>query len=85
MVGPERFVEVFVDTPLEVCERRDTKGMYALARAGKLKSFTGVDDAYEPPPDPEIRIETETHTAEENAQFIIDYLAKRGFIQRPRE
>ncbi|HEX8502023.1 MAG TPA: bifunctional sulfate adenylyltransferase/adenylylsulfate kinase [Pyrinomonadaceae bacterium] len=82
MVGGERFVEVFVDTPLEVCERRDTKGMYALARAGKLKSFTGVDDAYEPPPSPEIRIETETRTAEENAQIILDYLAERGFIRR---
>jgi sulfate adenylyltransferase len=82
MVGQERFVEDFVDTPLEVCERRDTKGMYALARAGKIKSFTGVDDAYEPPSSPELRIETETRTAEENADLIIDHLAQRGFIRR---
>ena len=83
MVGHERFVEVFVDTPLEVCERRDTKGMYALARAGKLRSFTGVDDAYEPPTGPEMRIETEIVTAEENAERIVEYLARRGLLQRP--
>jgi sulfate adenylyltransferase len=84
LVGHERFVEVFVDTPLEVCERRDTKGMYARARAGKLKSFTGVDDAYEPPTSPELVIETETRTAEENAEAILNYLAERGFILRYR-
>jgi sulfate adenylyltransferase len=83
LVGQERFVEVFVNTPLDVCERRDTKGMYALARAGKLKSFTGVDDAYEPPTSPELVIETESHTAEENAETIINYLIERGFLNSP--
>ena len=84
MVGPDHFVEVFVDTPLEVCEQRDTKGMYAQARAGEIKDFTGIDDPYEPPTSPELILDTESHTAEENAEVILDYLAERGFILRPR-
>ena len=51
-----RFVEVFVDTPLEVCEERDPKGLYREARAGRLRGFTGIDDPYEPPATPELRI-----------------------------
>jgi bifunctional enzyme CysN/CysC len=51
-----RFVEVFVDTPLEVCEARDPKGLYARARAGEIRGFTGIDDPYEPPPHPELRL-----------------------------
>ena len=54
------FLEVFVDTPLEVCERRDPKGLYARARAGEIKGMTGVDDPYEPPTDPDVRITTTT-------------------------
>jgi bifunctional enzyme CysN/CysC len=54
--GGLRFVEVFVDTPLEECERRDPKGLYAKARAGELKGFTGIDDPYEPPPAPELHL-----------------------------
>lgn len=80
MVG-ENFVEVFVDTPLEVCERRDTKGMYAKARRGEIKNFTGVDDVYEPPPNPEIRLETIENSPEGNALSIIEYLAQSGFIK----
>src|SRR5262249_39020069 len=53
MVGTDHFVEVFVDTPLEVCEARDTKGLYAKARRGEIKNFTGIDDPYEPPETPE--------------------------------
>jgi len=83
MVGAERFIEVYVNTPLEVCEQRDTKGMYALARAGKIKNFTGIDDPYEPPPNPEITIDTTRHTAEENAELIIGYLLAQGFIRAP--
>src|SRR5688500_7294982 len=81
MVGAERFFEVFVDTPLEVCEARDTKGMYALAREGKLKNFTGVDDPYEPPLGPEIRIVTVGRTAEENAELILSRLVESGFVR----
>lgn len=80
MVGGERFIEVYVNTPLEVCEGRDAKGMYALAREGKLKNFTGIDDPYEPPHDPEIVIETINHTAEENALRILSHLITQGFV-----
>lgn len=80
MVGGERFIEVYVNTPLEVCEGRDAKGMYALARAGKIKNFTGIDDPYEPPHDPEIVIETINRTAEENAVRILSHLITHGFV-----
>jgi sulfate adenylyltransferase len=80
LVGVERFIEVYVDTPLEVCEERDAKGMYALAREGKIKNFTGIDDPYEPPHNPEIAIDTIQFTAEENAERIIAYLITQGFI-----
>jgi sulfate adenylyltransferase len=81
MVG-EGFIEVFVDTPLEVCEARDAKGMYAKARAGEIKGFTGIDDPYEAPLNPEIVLETVNATPEDNAAKIIDYLMQRGLIQR---
>jgi len=80
-VGAERFIEVFVNTPLEECERRDVKGMYLKARRGEIKNFTGVDDPYEPPVDPELTLETLDNSAEENARLIIDYLTERGFLQ----
>jgi len=80
MVGDGRFVEVFVDAPLAVCEERDTKGMYALAREGKIKNFTGIDDPYEPPSNPEITIDTVKLSAEENADRILAYLVEQGFI-----
>lgn len=80
MVGAERFVEVFVNTPLEVCEQRDTKGIYARARRGEVKGFTGIDDPYEAPEHAEITLDTVGHTPEENAQTIIDYLGKGKFV-----
>ncbi|NPV07592.1 MAG: bifunctional sulfate adenylyltransferase/adenylylsulfate kinase [Anaerolineae bacterium] len=83
MVGADRFVEVFVDTPLEVCEARDSKGMYAAARRGEIKGFTGIDDPYEPPENPEIRLDTVSHTAEENALLILDYLKRAGLVRAP--
>jgi sulfate adenylyltransferase len=79
MVG-ENFLEVFVNTPIEVCEERDTKGMYAKARRGEIKGFTGVDDPYEEPLNPEIALETVGFTPEENARKIINYLQERGFL-----
>jgi len=81
MVGSDRFCEIFVATPLEVCEDRDPKGMYALAREGQIKGFTGVDDPYEPPHNPEITLDTVNCSAEENAERIISYLIERGFIR----
>lgn len=80
MVGAENFIEVFVDTPIEVCEERDVKGLYARARRGQITGFTGVDDPYEAPVDPELTLETVDTTAEENARKIIAYLEERGFI-----
>ena len=81
MVGDDRFIEVFVDTPLEVCEHRDTKGMYALAREGKIKNFTGIDDPYEPPLNAELRLDTVGCSAEDNAERIVIYLVEQGFIR----
>ena len=83
MVGSDNFVEVFVDTPLAVCEARDVKGLYAKARRGEIKDFTAVDDPYEPPQYAELTVYTVAHTPEENAHVIFDYLADRGFVRRP--
>jgi sulfate adenylyltransferase len=85
MVGPDRFIEVFVDTPLEVCEERDAKGMYAKARRGEITGFTGIDDPYEPPTDPEITLDTVAQTPEQNAQRILKYLAQQGFIRTGKD
>jgi len=76
LLETDEFIEVFIDTPLEECEKRDVKGLYAKARAGELPNFTGISSPYENPMNPEIRIDTTTMTAEEAADFIIDYLSK---------
>ena len=76
MMDEGEFVEIFVDTPLEVCEQRDVKGLYAKARAGELPNFTGISSPYETPQDPEIRIDTTQLSAEEAAEQIIDYLSR---------
>ena len=70
----DRFIEVFVKASLEDCEERDVKGLYAKARSGEIKEFTGVSDPYEPPENPELVIETEGQSPEESAQQILDYL-----------
>lgn len=80
MVGDDRFVEIFVDTPIEVCEARDIKGLYARARRGQIKGFTGVDDPYEVPVDPEITLHTVEITPDQNARKIVELLEERGFI-----
>lgn len=72
---PGDFIEVFVDTPLDVCEQRDPKGLYKKARAGEIKNFTGIDDPYEAPENPELTLAGE-RPVEELAQQVIDYLAK---------
>ena len=81
LIGAESFVEVFIDTPLEECERRDTKGIYASARRGEIKNFTGLDDPYEPPRNPELRLETISDSAEDNARRILKYLLGHGFLK----
>ncbi len=81
LVGGDHFVEVFVDTPLDVCEQRDVKGMYAKARRGEIKEFTGIDDPYEAPLHAEITLDTVGFSAEQNAHAIVDYLITQGLIR----
>ena len=81
MVGSDKFIEIHVDTPLEVAESRDVKGMYAKARRGEIKGFTGIDDPYEEPVNPEITLDTVKFSAEENANRIVTELEKRGFFK----
>jgi sulfate adenylyltransferase len=81
MVGADHFVEVFVDTPLEVCERRDSKGVYAKARRGEITGFTGIDDPYEAPENPEITLDTVVTGPDENARRVLEYLERQGFVR----
>ncbi len=74
------FIEVHVATPLEVCEERDRKGLYAKARAGLIKQFTGIDDPYEAPENPEVVVDTSQYSADELAQQIVLHLERQGFI-----
>lgn len=74
------FVEVYVSTPLAVCEARDPKGLYARARAGEMKGFTGIDDPYEPPLDPELEITTLDQAPQESAARIVEELGSRGYL-----
>ena len=71
MMQPGEFIEVFVDTPLDIAEGRDVKGLYAKARAGQLKNFTGIDSPYEAPQNAELHIDTTSLTADEAADLII--------------
>jgi adenylyl-sulfate kinase len=75
-----RFVEVYVDTPLAVCERRDVKGLYRKARLGLLKEMTGVDDPYEPPEHPEITVTTLDRTPAAEAGYVLSELERLGWI-----
>ena len=82
MVGEGKFIEVFVDTPIEICQERDVKGMYAQAKRGAIKGFTGVDDDYEMPLSPELCIPTIEMTPEESARRIMQVLTEKGFIEK---
>ena len=77
-----RFVEIYVKCPVEVCERRDTKGLYRKARLGELKQFTGVDDPYEEPLNPEVVVSTDRETVEESAGKVIRKLEDLGWLPR---
>jgi sulfate adenylyltransferase len=74
------FVEVYCDTPIEVCEQRDVKGLYAKARAGQIKGFTGVDDPYEAPLNPEVTLDTSKLSVQECVDVIIEKLLALGYI-----
>ena len=78
----DRFIEVYAKASVEVCEERDTKGLYAKARSGEIKEFTGVSDPYEEPLNPEITVETADQSPEESAQQILTYLEDNGFISK---
>jgi sulfate adenylyltransferase len=84
MVGAARFVEIHVATPLEVCEQRDVKGLYAKARAGQIRGFTGVDDPYEPPAAAELTIDAACCSVLGGAAQILDWLKARGFLEGAR-
>ncbi|AOT09894.1 adenylyl-sulfate kinase [Pseudoalteromonas luteoviolacea] len=81
LVEDGEFVEVFLDTPLEICEQRDPKGLYKKARAGEIKNFTGIDSDYQPPVAPEIRLNTGENSLEQSVQQLIDYLKDKNIIQ----
>jgi len=80
MMEEGRFIEVYVATPIQVCEQRDPKGLYAKARQGLLTGFTGIDDPYEPPLRAEITLDTVLNSEEENARLILDYLIQRCLV-----
>ena len=80
LIGPAYFIEVFVDTPLALCESRDPKGLYKKARDGVLKNFTGIDSDYEAPVAPQITLSTVDCQAEALSDTIIDYLEQHHFI-----
>lgn len=79
------FIEVFLDAPIEECEKRDTKGLYKKARAGELKGFTGIDDPYEPPLNPEVTLDTIKMSPEECADVILDKAVELGFLAPENE
>jgi bifunctional enzyme CysN/CysC len=76
LVSDEEFIEIYVDTPLAICEKRDVKGLYAKARAGQLPNFTGISSPFEEPKNPEIRIDTTKLSPELAADVVIDFLTK---------
>jgi sulfate adenylyltransferase len=82
MIGANHFVEIYVNTSLEECEKRDTKGMYAQARRGELTHFSGIDDPYEPPQYPELTLDTNHKHVNDNAREILEYLVTQGFIKK---
>ena len=80
LIAEDRFVEVFVDCPLNVCEERDTKGLYKKARAGEIKEFTGISAPYEPPMNPEVTVNTAALSIEECAQAVVEALVKAELV-----
>ncbi len=85
LVEPGEFVEIYVKCPLEVCETRDPKGLYKKARQGIIKNFTGIDDPYEEPENPEIVVETDKETVEEAVAKIIRFLEERQIIPKKED
>ncbi len=84
LFGPMEFLEIFVDTPLRECERRDPKGLYAKARRGELKNFTGIDSPYEPPDSPEVHLQTTLRTPDECVDSIQKVLNRQLALDNGR-
>lgn len=80
LLEEKQFLEVFIDTPLEICEQRDPKGLYKKARAGEIKHFTGIDSEYEAPINPEIHVKTANQSIEECAEQVTKYLVNKEYI-----
>ena len=80
IAGSHEFIEVFVDTPIDECIRRDPKGLYAKAQAGEIQNFTGIDSAYEPPENPEIRLETIDDDPDALADRVLAELRRRAVL-----
>jgi len=80
LVGNEEFIEVFVDTPIEECARRDPKGLYLKAKSGNLKNFTGLDACYEAPETPDIHLRTMEQKLEHSAKAVVDVLIARSIL-----
>lgn len=81
LLAEGQFLEVFVDTPLEICEQRDPKGLYKKARAGEIKHFTGIDSVYEAPSSPDIHVKTAALTIEACAEYIVEQLIHKGYFK----
>ncbi|NND34084.1 MAG: adenylyl-sulfate kinase [Saprospiraceae bacterium] len=77
IIGPEDFNEVFIDTPLEICEQRDVKGLYKKARAGEIKGFTGIDSPFERPEEPQLTILTENQMLEDSVQRVLEFTLEK--------
>lgn len=84
MIGPDRFVETYIKAPLEVCEERDPKGLYAKARRGEITNMTGIQDPFEEPTDPDLLVETDRATPDESVSQIIAALRATGRLQGPQ-
>ncbi|MBV1915707.1 MAG: adenylyl-sulfate kinase [Pseudomonadales bacterium] len=82
LLEQSEFIEVFMDTPLDECERRDPKGLYKKARSGEIRNFTGIDSVYERPEDAEISVNTATHTVDECVEQIVGYLKQHQIITK---
>lgn len=80
LLGAQQFLEVFIDTPLEVCESRDPKGLYKKARRGEIKHFTGIDSEYQAPVQPDIHVKTVGKSIEECGEQVVNALCERGYI-----
>ena len=82
LVPAGEFVEIYVAASLEVCEERDTKGLYKKARAGEIKNFTGISDPYEAPVNAELTVDTGSQSLDESAEVVLNYLEEKGYITK---